>query len=429
MPTFTAIALESLLEPNIRNNSSSAAYKQHQHQQPTFQDVNNNNDRNSDHGSSAMDGKRPSHRIFISPALYATPTTTPIPGSPTCVSPSPYVVNHKRRGIRPSPPPQNPPVDDEDAPNSKPGSSPDGPSVDVKDKTVEEDEGERAESLRCERVEGLVEGGDAETGEDLEDFYDPRDSMSVVSSSSDADDGGSSRRECPGRRAFSLGLSEFYDADEEFFSDSCSSQSPSLSTKFEAELRSMKLNLLDEIGRRKKTEESLACMQNNWRRITKYLIPLGLSFPETLCDENAPIDENSIEQICQELVVAKFVSEATGKAEARAEAEAAAESIIDAKNHEINRLRDRLQRCEDVNREMSQRNQEIVELVRQKRRRRKARQRWIWSCIGLSITIGASMLAYSYLPHLGKSHLPAPDHVPDVSASVIEESISSDPVM
>lgn len=36
----------------------------------------------------------------IKPALYATPDATPLPGSPTSFTPSPYVVNHKRRGPR-----------------------------------------------------------------------------------------------------------------------------------------------------------------------------------------------------------------------------------------------------------------------------------------------------------------------------------------
>ncbi|KAK1315790.1 hypothetical protein QJS10_CPA05g00017 [Acorus calamus] len=66
------------------------------------------------------------------------------------------------------------------------------------------------------------------------------------------------------------------------------------------------------------------------------------------------------------------------------------------------------------------------QLNRQKRRRRKARQRWIWSCIGLSITIGASIIAFSYLPHSGRILPSTPDHVADVTTAMIEESGSSE---
>ncbi|KAL5981887.1 hypothetical protein ACLOJK_015954 [Asimina triloba] len=39
-------------------------------------------------------------RAYISPALYATPKATPLPDCPSSFIPSPYVVNHKRRGPR-----------------------------------------------------------------------------------------------------------------------------------------------------------------------------------------------------------------------------------------------------------------------------------------------------------------------------------------
>lgn len=44
----------------------------------------------------------------------------------------------------------------------------------------------------------------------------------------------------------------------------------------------------------------------------------------------------------------------------------------------------------------------IAELARQQRQRRKIRRRWFWSCIGVSIAIGISAVAYSYLPQASK---------------------------
>ncbi|KAK1293297.1 hypothetical protein QJS10_CPB17g00789 [Acorus calamus] len=120
MPTLSTIALERLLEPSTRNSSTP----------PEPQKDKYDGNHNTENGSSAVPVKRPSRRIFISPALYATPKPTPIPGSPTCVSPSPYVVNHKHR--RPPtdeaasrhngfqvPPSQNPHFNAEDPANSK----------------------------------------------------------------------------------------------------------------------------------------------------------------------------------------------------------------------------------------------------------------------------------------------------------------------
>lgn len=40
------------------------------------------------------------HWTQISPALYATPESTPLPDSPSSFPPSPYIINHKRRGPR-----------------------------------------------------------------------------------------------------------------------------------------------------------------------------------------------------------------------------------------------------------------------------------------------------------------------------------------
>ncbi|CAL5389427.1 unnamed protein product [Camellia sinensis] len=47
---------------------------------------------------------------------------------------------------------------------------------------------------------------------------------------------------------------------------------------------------------------------------------------------------------------------------------------------------------EAVNREMSQRNQEVMEVAQRQRQRRKTqRQRWLWGCVGLSVAIGTSV--------------------------------------
>lgn len=80
MPTFTAIALDRLLEPRAQNSISRPRL-----QEPDMQ-------------SSSPEKK--SRRTYVSPALYTTPEATPLPDSPISFPPSPYIVNHKRRGPR-----------------------------------------------------------------------------------------------------------------------------------------------------------------------------------------------------------------------------------------------------------------------------------------------------------------------------------------
>ena len=84
-----------------------------------------------------------------------------------------------------------------------------------------------------------------------------------------------------------------------------------------------------------------------------------VSFPVIQYAEDVQVEINSA-AICQEITVSKFVSEAIERGLVQAEAEAAAEEVIHSKNHEISHLRDQLQYYEAVNREMSQRNQEIL---------------------------------------------------------------------
>ncbi|XP_058082823.1 uncharacterized protein LOC131230834 [Magnolia sinica] len=399
MPTFTAIALESLLEPTVGDSSPKNPFPSKQLPKQSKE--------------LAAAPKRSSH-IDISPALYTTPKSALFPNSPASVSPSPYVVNRKRRDV---PPPNNrldgfqvehKPEEQSVLEGGDGLLNPMGehcaaaPLIDV-----EEEEEMNGSPSDVGGGEILVKEGNPERDEVcLDGFTDTRDSMSITSSC-DADDGSCLRRSF-WKQTPVLSQSEFYDAPEEFFSDS-SASSPSFSSNLEIELRAVRLSLFEEIERRKKAEETLGRMQNQWQRIVDRLSEFGFSFPLTSDAGNAQLEVDSTERFCQEVVVARFVSEAIGRGQARAETEAAAEAIVDSKNHEISRLQDKVQYYEAVNHEMCQRNQEVKELSRRQRRTRKTRQRWIWSCIGLSIALGASVLVYSYIPHAGESLSPASD--------------------
>ncbi|KAF6163421.1 hypothetical protein GIB67_029270 [Kingdonia uniflora] len=377
MPTITTLALESLIEPTRVNNN------------------NNNN----------VSKRRSNNHLYIShPALYTTPDPTPIPPNSSMGSdtPSPYVVNRKRRDLPPPTPTPTPPKvlnqhqGIEIPPKGRnPEVSNDGVGQNVESRDLGEVEVVECDG-RGEGGSGFKEFGGRDEGGD--EFFDPRDSMSVASSMSDSEDFRAS-----GRHTTVSNQSDFFDVDEEFSDCSIPNVwSPLTGSNMDSAsgLHAARVNLFDEIERRKRAEDALAQLHSQWQRIREYLSQIGLSsFPETWnVDKDRDLEMDMAEQFCQDVVVSRFISEVIGRSLARAEAEEAAEAVIETKNQEISRLRDKLQYYETVNHEMSQRNQEVLETARRQRELRKRKQRWIWSGIGFTMAIGASVLAYSYLP-------------------------------
>ena len=111
MPTFTAIALDRLIESGA---SKSMTIQKNVHDSKSGRINNTTNSklergmnnsskpplerRNSTSTTTTVNNKH--HWPQITPALYATPESTPLPDSPSSFPPSPYVINHKRRGPR-----------------------------------------------------------------------------------------------------------------------------------------------------------------------------------------------------------------------------------------------------------------------------------------------------------------------------------------
>ncbi|KAL2254243.1 UNVERIFIED_CONTAM: hypothetical protein Sindi_0219000 [Sesamum indicum] len=83
MPTFATVPLENLLEPGARGSLKKPLLRTRQGDPKPDPDQRNGGPRH----------------LYISPALYVTPVQAPIPEycSTDPLSPSPYVVNHKRR--------------------------------------------------------------------------------------------------------------------------------------------------------------------------------------------------------------------------------------------------------------------------------------------------------------------------------------------
>lgn len=130
----------------------------------------------------------------------------------------------------------------------------------------------------------------------------------------------------------------------------------------EAELREMRLSLLMEIEKRKQAEDSLNNMKSQWESIRQGLRLVGIILPAGLSTvaEAEQLNSDPVEDLCQQLYVARFISNTIGRATVRAEVEMEMEAQLESKNFEIARILERLHCYETMNREMSQRNQEAV---------------------------------------------------------------------
>ena len=417
MPTFTAIAFDRLIEPGAsraaqKNSSTSSSNK-------------------FERSSESTARKKPSLRPQLKPSLYATPEVTPLPDSPlqdspSSFPPSPYIINHKRRGPRllksfsEANVQGKQEVHDEGNINGKSSdnvvssSAGDlqvtfGNSEPVKEEQdngvqdvklsiniggyvghVHRENGSTSDpnGIRVEKQVSLNSERDVER----EDFFDPQDSLSLASYTDGEDNIDTGRT---GKYSSSGG--EFFDAWEDLSSNSGTQGSL---RDVDAELREIRLTLLMEIEKRKQNEESLKIMQSQWERIRKGFSRVGIVLPADLTSiaEGGQLNSDPVDDLCQQVYIARFISNTIGRGTAKAEAEAEMEAQLDSKNFEISRLLERLHYYETMNREMSQRNQETVEMARRERQRRIRRQRWIWGSITTAIVLGTSAIAWSYLP-------------------------------
>ncbi|RDY09352.1 hypothetical protein CR513_06287, partial [Mucuna pruriens] len=428
MPPFTAIALDRLIEPGGSRPVDKSA--------PTSMPVPSSQKLERSKVDSALAKKTKVPRPPLKPALYTTPEVTPLPDSPSSFPPSPYIINHKRRGPRLL-------KSSSDASSLSKVNFRGDEYVDDKslDDVVASSAGDLQVSFRNfelvkeEQVNGVYEGkpdssngaelanGDRETGSssltdgllkekslvlnldrdrEVEDFFDPQDSLSFTSYTDGEENAGtelSMKFSSPGR--------EFYDAWEELSSESMTQNS---TYNVEAELREMRLSLLMEIEKRKQADESLNNMRSRWESIRQGLYQAGIILPADITSiaEDEQLISDPVEDLCQQVYIARFVSNTIGKATARAEVETEMEAQLETKNFEIARLLERLHCYETMNREMSQRNQEAVEMARRERQRSSRRQKWIWGSITTVIALSTAAIAWSYLP-MGKGSSSA-DH-------------------
>lgn len=473
MPTYTAITLDRLMEPGL-TKPMAAVQKDNDPKLGRWKTTSSSMvDRNSSVPGSKLyravsvpnsesqvkkstatgTGERNHHWTIRSPALYATPEPTPLPDSPSSYPPSPYIVNHKRRGprllksssevdvaVRDRPPngnKLNKETKDEELGGSSSNST--GTSAPVLAVECPRDDGitpsvprhgkeELVNGTSDEeiRMNNLVGGLPAQNGtlksvdfslqgDEADDFFDPQESMSVMSSTESCSNSGVERSVNS-----ATPVAEFYDAWEDLSSEY--GPQPAL-PDIEAELREIRTSLLMEIEKRKQAEEALSNMQARWQKIREQLLAAGLTLPCNLAGLEYDQQNDPAEELSLKLYLARFVSNSIGRATAKAEIQMEMEAQIDSKNFEITRLMDRLRYYEAVNREMSQRNQETVETARRLRQRRKRIKRWVWGSIAGTITVGAAVLAWSYFPSGKGSSSTTRSHAPEGECASDQRSL------
>ncbi|XP_076897838.1 uncharacterized protein LOC143551254 isoform X2 [Bidens hawaiensis] len=393
---FTTLALDRLIEP--KDSKPMAPGKS-----VIDSRLGNGTDKPPASRNSTKSIDKNHHRNQVSPALYTTPAPTPLPDAPSSFAPSPYIVNHKRRGPRLS---QACSEDDATVHQA------------LADENISDERSLAAEDIEAccvvngsdnvhEPVDDIISNEPVAGQDNVDDFFDPQDSLSVSSSTDGL------------VRSLNLNssVSEFYDAWEELSSESGSQLA---SNDVEAELRDTRLSLLVEVDKRKQAEDCMNDMKTQWRRICEHLSLVGLNLPEDLIMLKDRSDDDLEKELTHQIDVIRFVSSSIGRGVAKAEIEAEMEARLESKNFEIARLLDRLRYYEAVNHEMSQRNQETI--VRRAREGRKRRQRWIWGSIAAAVTIGSAALAWSYLP--GEKDLSLMDADPDSAPSHTGEGCS-----
>ncbi|CAH1421519.1 unnamed protein product [Lactuca virosa] len=326
MPTFTTVALDSLIEPKASKLASTGKTKP----EPKLERRNSSStltkqgsgihgaDGKPELGNTTITTERKHHWNQISPALYATPEPTPLPDSQLSFPSSPYVVDHKRRGPRLS-------------------------------KTYS------AVLHRDEKK--AVEIGKSLEAEDVgsSKVFDTKDTVSTnadvphVKFLNNGDLGSKkmdvriqeSMMHWKEKRPLNVHtpFAEFYDAWEELATETGIQHK---ATDIEGELREMRSGFLYEREKRRQAENRLNDMKSQWGRIREKLAIVGLNLPldPTVVEDDQTKDPG--EEICRQV--------------------------------DVLRLLDRVHYYEAVNHEMSQRNQESVETMRRLRQKRKKRQ-------------------------------------------------------
>ncbi|KAG0584856.1 hypothetical protein KC19_3G239800 [Ceratodon purpureus] len=223
---------------------------------------------------------------------------------------------------------------------------------------------------------------------------------------------------------------EFFDAPEEPLDDASSDDESLRGQRTPRSIAGgrrdvdayLKLQLDQEIKRRMAAEDAMAVLQLQCTEMASQLASLD--------DESHGLDDSDRNERdsgsqAQKLVVAQVVAYSVARGAARAEVHEEMENVVAEKNREIARLRDKLHYYELVNHEMSQRNQEAFELARSRRHIRRNRNQWLMVCAGSVICVGVSAILVSKFAPWATSHFPSKSILPSQLRTDVQHSSSS----
>lgn len=204
---------------------------------------------------------------------------------------------------------------------------------------------------------------------------------------------------------------EFFDAPDSVFSDTASEDEVySTSVKpgrcLEGWNSRAATRLEEEMARWIRAEGNVVEWQRQWNAMAKRCASMGVSLPTIEVDnglgnESDPAEAENQElfQHNQKVIVARMVAGAIARAIVRTEKDEELEYLVGVKNREISRLWDKLQYLELINREMSQRNQEVTEATQRRKKRRQRRRKLALGGFCAAFCIGtAGLLCYRYVP-------------------------------
>ncbi|XP_059659126.1 uncharacterized protein LOC132305508 [Cornus florida] len=246
------------------------------------------------------------HWARMSPALYATPEPTPLPDSPTSFPPSPYIINHKRRGPRLL------------KSFSEVGVATCKQAVDERDVSENVNNPEKEVADKTNDVTFTVAVPSPVEEEHVNGSYDGvlgRSDLALTSAKSNTEAESNNGVGVEQSLNLTPPIPEFFDAWEELSSEN----GPQASLPdVEEELREIRLSLVLEIEKRKQAEETLKYMQSRWLRIREQLSLVGLTLADPIdVVENEKLQVDPAEDLSQQVHIARFVSNIIGRGTAR----------------------------------------------------------------------------------------------------------------
>eukprot|EP00249_Psilotum_nudum_P012526 c23833_g1_i1 orf=518-1795(+) len=159
---------------------------------------------------------------------------------------------------------------------------------------------------------------------------------------------------------------------------------------------------LHDLLRCSRVEEALTSLQLQLYHLTHEFSSVGI--PVRPCEGFGAIKIEQelgdlFKQFNQNVLIARLVGGALVRGALKADKEGVLQDLLEIKNREIASLQEKLQYYELVNHEISQKNQEAAEIIQMCTQKCWKRQRWALSCITGALFVGTvTLMSYKFFP-------------------------------